>query len=134
MSRSRFTSENQDVSEHMTGWTLKDHDHMVCRLSELGETVSEVAKKLGRTDGAIKARMRLVILEYYINQNMSIDEIVSTFDFANRQFVERTISHKDTRYKHILGKNFKECSKYAIAATLARKEAFAKFYYNSNGL
>lgn len=102
-------------------WTGGEHSIMLCLLKEYKLPISEVARILKRTHGAISSRMRLVVLEYLFTKNYTINMIVSKFNFEYG-FILRAIKTKEKNYKNTLGAPYKACSDFAVKMDIMEEE------------
>ena len=106
-------------------WTTGEHSIMLSFLKEYNLPISEVARILRRTHGAISSRMRLVVLEYIFTKNYTINQIVSKFNFEYG-FVVRAIKTKERFYKNTLGAPYKACSEFAVKMDVLEAELKTK--------
>ena len=95
-------------------WTMGEHSIALSLLKDYNKSYDEIARILKRTDGGISSHLRLVIREYYFVRKYTVDEIMSSFNFTKRKYIERTI--ENTTDKHIKSINttkYKTCSAFA---------------------
>ena len=94
MSYKSIREKNPDALRHGEKWTSQEEFALLEFMHE-NKSISEISKILDRTPNSVRMRIEMIIVEYYYNNNYSIDEIhvrtnVNKVDIAN--IIEK---HKD---------------------------------------